>query len=308
MDAPSNPGFRIDPERDLDLAREFMAAPAGLHSPNLQRLLRAMRERAPGRQVRPPHDQTRTRVDPDPALRVTRRAAGRCWRIVCSTTATRRSAWSFACAGNSTPVASSSCSRRLMVPRKVIAGYADALSIAAGGSLDFKVSVEADGRVLPLRHRAPDMHRRAPRRSRAWSRTVIDSPVNRSWPARRQSHPHGLVRGDTRRCPTLSGASPSRRGSGRPGSARGRSIIAQGSALAMELDESGAFALDLHGERFAHRATAAGARVGLRGRELRRRERGGAPDSDADAPLSRLRLHAPICALTRAPGNASRVR
>ena len=43
MDAPSNPGFRIDPERDLDLAREFMAAPAGLHSPNLQRLLRAMR-------------------------------------------------------------------------------------------------------------------------------------------------------------------------------------------------------------------------------------------------------------------------
>ena len=43
MDAPSNSGFRIDPERDLELAREFMAAPAGLHSPNLQRLLRAMR-------------------------------------------------------------------------------------------------------------------------------------------------------------------------------------------------------------------------------------------------------------------------
>ena len=43
MDSPSGIGFRIDPERDLDLAREFMAAPAGLHSPNLQRLLRAMR-------------------------------------------------------------------------------------------------------------------------------------------------------------------------------------------------------------------------------------------------------------------------
>ena len=43
MEAPSNPGFRIDPERDIALAREFMAAPAGLHSPNLQRLLRAMR-------------------------------------------------------------------------------------------------------------------------------------------------------------------------------------------------------------------------------------------------------------------------
>ena len=43
MAVPSNSGFRIDPERDLDLAREFMAAPAGLHSPNLQRLLRAMR-------------------------------------------------------------------------------------------------------------------------------------------------------------------------------------------------------------------------------------------------------------------------
>lgn len=35
--------FRIDPERDLPLAREFMATPIGFHSPNLQRLLRAMR-------------------------------------------------------------------------------------------------------------------------------------------------------------------------------------------------------------------------------------------------------------------------
>jgi len=35
--------YRIDPERDLPLAREFMAEPIGFHSPNLQRLLRAMR-------------------------------------------------------------------------------------------------------------------------------------------------------------------------------------------------------------------------------------------------------------------------
>ena len=43
MDSPSQSGFRMDPERDLDLAREFMADPVGFHSPNLQRLLRAMR-------------------------------------------------------------------------------------------------------------------------------------------------------------------------------------------------------------------------------------------------------------------------
>jgi hypothetical protein len=35
--------FQIDAEADLPLAEEFMAAPVGLHSPNLQRLLRAMR-------------------------------------------------------------------------------------------------------------------------------------------------------------------------------------------------------------------------------------------------------------------------
>ncbi len=35
--------YEIDPQRDLSLAREFMATPVGLHSPNLQRLLRAMR-------------------------------------------------------------------------------------------------------------------------------------------------------------------------------------------------------------------------------------------------------------------------
>ena len=43
MDATPDSAFRIDPERDIELAREFMANPAGLHSPNLQRLLRAMR-------------------------------------------------------------------------------------------------------------------------------------------------------------------------------------------------------------------------------------------------------------------------
>ena len=43
MDAQSSAGYRIDPERDLDLAREFMATPVGHHSPNLQRLLRSMR-------------------------------------------------------------------------------------------------------------------------------------------------------------------------------------------------------------------------------------------------------------------------
>lgn len=35
--------FEIDPRRDLPLAEEFMTAPVGLHSPNLQRLLRSMR-------------------------------------------------------------------------------------------------------------------------------------------------------------------------------------------------------------------------------------------------------------------------
>ena len=35
--------FEIDPQLDVYLAREFMASPVGLHSPNLQRLLRSMR-------------------------------------------------------------------------------------------------------------------------------------------------------------------------------------------------------------------------------------------------------------------------
>ena len=35
--------FEIDPQLDASLAREFMTSPVGLHSPNLQRLLRTMR-------------------------------------------------------------------------------------------------------------------------------------------------------------------------------------------------------------------------------------------------------------------------
>ena len=73
-----------------------------------------------------------------------------------------------------------------MVPRKVIAGYADALSIAAGESLDFKVSVEADVesyRCDIVRLVCTDEHREGP----GLVETVVDSPVNRSWPARRQS-------------------------------------------------------------------------------------------------------------------------
>jgi len=35
--------YEIDPERDLPLVHEFMAQPIGMHSPNLQRLLRVMR-------------------------------------------------------------------------------------------------------------------------------------------------------------------------------------------------------------------------------------------------------------------------
>jgi hypothetical protein len=35
--------YRIDPVKDLPFAREFMAAPVGLHSPGLQRVLNVMR-------------------------------------------------------------------------------------------------------------------------------------------------------------------------------------------------------------------------------------------------------------------------
>jgi len=35
--------YRIDPVRDLPFAREFMAAPVGLHSPGLQRVLNVLR-------------------------------------------------------------------------------------------------------------------------------------------------------------------------------------------------------------------------------------------------------------------------
>ena len=43
MGVDGAPMFKIDPQLDLYLAREFLAAPAGPHSPNLQRLLRVMR-------------------------------------------------------------------------------------------------------------------------------------------------------------------------------------------------------------------------------------------------------------------------
>jgi hypothetical protein len=35
--------YRIDPVKDLPYAREFMAAPVGLHSPGLQRVLNVLR-------------------------------------------------------------------------------------------------------------------------------------------------------------------------------------------------------------------------------------------------------------------------
>jgi hypothetical protein len=35
--------YRIDPVKDLPFAREFMAAPVGLHSPGLQRVLNVLR-------------------------------------------------------------------------------------------------------------------------------------------------------------------------------------------------------------------------------------------------------------------------
>jgi hypothetical protein len=39
--------LKFDPVECLPLAREFMAAPIGRHTPNLQRLLRIMRAEAP---------------------------------------------------------------------------------------------------------------------------------------------------------------------------------------------------------------------------------------------------------------------
>lgn len=35
--------YRIDPDRDLPFAREFLATPVGLHSPGLQRVLNVLR-------------------------------------------------------------------------------------------------------------------------------------------------------------------------------------------------------------------------------------------------------------------------
>ena len=70
---PSNAGYRIDPQRDLDLAREFMATPVGLHSPNLQRLLRGMRGGAvKGKyallSTRPGHEWTLIQLSGDRAI------------------------------------------------------------------------------------------------------------------------------------------------------------------------------------------------------------------------------------------------
>ena len=135
-----------------------------------------------------------------------------------------------------------------MVPRKVIAGYADALSIAAGESLDFKVSVEAEVesyRCDIVRLICTDEHREGP----GLVEEVIESPVNRSWPARRQSIHVGSYAA-VPEMPALGSFTvqawvwPTRLGAP-------EAIVSQGSALAMELDESGALALDLDGVRFA---------------------------------------------------------
>ena len=135
-----------------------------------------------------------------------------------------------------------------MVPRKVIAGYADRLSIAAGESLDFKVSVEAEVesyRCDIVRLVCTDEHRDGP----GLVETVVDAPVNRSWPARRQSIHMGSYAAIPE-MPALESFTlqawiwPTR--------PRARqAILAQGSMLAMELDETGALTLDLDGERFA---------------------------------------------------------
>ena len=135
-----------------------------------------------------------------------------------------------------------------MVPRKLIAGYGDRLSIAAGESLEFKVSVEADVesyRCDIVRLICTDEHRDGP----GLLETVVDAPVNRNWPARRQS----IHMGSYARVPAM----PALEGftlqawiwPTRPGIRQ--AILAQGDTLALELDEAGALALELDGERFA---------------------------------------------------------
>ena len=134
-----------------------------------------------------------------------------------------------------------------MIPRKVIAGYADRLSVAAGESLDFKVSVEAEVdfyRCDIVRLVCTDEHRDGP----GLVETVVDTPVNRNWPARRQS----IHMGSYARVPAMSALeSFTLQAWIWPTRPRGRqAIIAQGTALAMELDETGALVLELDGERF----------------------------------------------------------
>ena len=134
-----------------------------------------------------------------------------------------------------------------MIPRKVIAGYADRLSVAAGESLDFKVSVEAEVdfyRCDIVRLVCTDEHRDGP----GLVETVVDTPVNRNWPARRQS----IHMGSYARVPAMPALeSFTLQAWIWPTRPRGRqAIIAQGTALAMELDETGALVLELDGERF----------------------------------------------------------
>ena len=136
-----------------------------------------------------------------------------------------------------------------MSVRKVIAGYTDQLSVAAGGALEFKISVEADVeeyRCDIVRLVCVDEHREGP----GLVEPPVDTPANRSYPARRQPiHAGSWVHVPD--MPALESFTlqawiwPTRLAPGR----RRQTIIAQG-ALVMELDEAGALAVDLAGERF----------------------------------------------------------
>ena len=134
-----------------------------------------------------------------------------------------------------------------MAARKVIAGYTDRLSVAAGESLEFKVSVEAPVdayRCDVVKLLSTDEHREGP----GLVEVGVDTPANGSYPARRQAiHAGSYARVDG--MPALANFTlqawiwPTLPGSGR------QALIAQGDALAMELDENGALAVDLDGER-----------------------------------------------------------
>ena len=134
-----------------------------------------------------------------------------------------------------------------MTLRKVIAGYPDRLSVPAGESIGLKVSVESDAaeyRCDVLRLISTDAHRDGP----GVVESIIDSPANRSYPARSQS----IHAGSYVHVPAMPGLQsftvqawiwPTRPGVGR------QTVVAQG-GLAMTLDESGALCLDLGEERF----------------------------------------------------------